>query len=191
MKAGYFLGIADTVGDAFTYYILPEKWLNNKRRRHKHLVRSVVRLRDPDNKTILPCTEEKADSLKFFYSSGVELDGDTVLEESPTEEVNDSSVDSNITDDDNDIMSISSDTSQMTSESYDLLHSDIPLLSHLKRVTPHNPTPKPNEMNDAEDASNHNKRKHDTIDYENINNIISQTQSQSDDMTADTDDLTI
>ena len=45
MKKGYVLGIADHVGDAFTYQILPELRLTRPRKRKVHLTRSVIRLR--------------------------------------------------------------------------------------------------------------------------------------------------
>ena len=42
MKKGFVIGIADHVGDAFTYEILPEIRLKNPRKRKVHLSCSVI-----------------------------------------------------------------------------------------------------------------------------------------------------
>ncbi len=88
MLPGFFLGVAESVGDGFSYIILPcEKYEDIPTRRNPiTLIRSVVRKREinasPD---ATPICQEVLDGFKFTNIHGEELTGDD-LAVAPSEE---------------------------------------------------------------------------------------------------------
>ena len=80
MKKGFFLNVAFSVGDAFTYVIMPEAQL--KRSRPITLVRSVIRRRDVHDDANAPRVEQSDEGLKFYDINGTELAGDIDLRHS-------------------------------------------------------------------------------------------------------------
>jgi hypothetical protein len=78
MKPGYFLGVEENIGDAFTYKILPIEDISQLRGKLRHLSRSVVRLRDSTN-SCAPIVQEDKDGVRFYDYDGNELVGDTTL----------------------------------------------------------------------------------------------------------------
>ena len=77
MKKGYFLDIAVSVGDAFTYVVCP---VDSFGRRHpKTLIRGVVRSRTLKEDEMPPIIKESDDGLKFYNCDGVELVGNVTL----------------------------------------------------------------------------------------------------------------
>ena len=130
MKAGYFLGFADHVGDNFTYQVLPEAFLKRPRGRKLHLHRSVIRLRNSGDDP--PLVEEKGSTLKFFASNGKELSGDKLLEKQDmdvNDTVDDSSNSSSV--DINDNTSLQSEKSIQSSN---LFYSKVPISETLKEM---------------------------------------------------------
>lgn len=114
MCPGYFLGIEENIGDAFTYQILPVKDITKaKGGRCKHLTRSVIRLRDVTNDDKPPIVKQDVNMLQFFDIEGNELIGDDILQskqtESTTKVLNDSA--------DNTINISKDDTTTTTSDS--------------------------------------------------------------------------
>ena len=92
MLPGYFLGIKDNVGDTFSFYIVSTGQVNRPRPRVD--VRSVVRLRDPQDDTeCAPTAEYNSISKSFsFYRLDSEgkrkdLGGDIELEEAPSSQI--------------------------------------------------------------------------------------------------------
>ena len=138
MRKGFVLGIADSVGDPFTYLIAPEEFiLKPRKRRHPHLTRSVIRLRNLADDDQPPMVEEKANSLKFYNCEGEELVGDDELitidgkdmadDNDVADGLSPSSVGAkDIATDDTTVSTSTINTSQSL-ESCDILYSDIPL----------------------------------------------------------------
>ena len=82
MESGYFLGVANNVGDSFSYIVLPTLELDKyeKRKRHKPitLIRSVVRMRKLTEVEPPTCTKA-TNGFIFFTSSGIQLQGTVSL----------------------------------------------------------------------------------------------------------------
>ena len=135
MKPGYFLGVAEYIGDAFTYLILPAAYLKKKRGRHRHLVRSVIRLRTMREDEITPHVMEVNDEVIFTDCHGKKLPTSVDDYDIDVTNCNDNDVtvgaDSN---DENSTSAIDDDDSSITTcdstssvDSSNLLYSDLPL----------------------------------------------------------------
>ena len=92
MESGYFLGVANNVGDSFSYIVLPTLELDKyeKRKRYKPitLIRSVVQMRKLTEVEAPTCTKT-TNGFIFFNSTGIQLQGTVSLQttEKPCEPV--------------------------------------------------------------------------------------------------------
>ena len=93
MKPGYFLDVEESVGDAFTYRIINEKILKKKHGRHKHLVRSVIRLRSDRDDKKTPHVSESNGKLIFTDCHGNELQSETTSDYDDDESLSNNDVD--------------------------------------------------------------------------------------------------
>jgi hypothetical protein len=84
MSPGFMLGIAPTVGDGFSYTILPVKEYSDipLTPHPTTVIRSVVRLRDMSSLSEeAPTCRESLDGFQFFDKNNNQLVGDLILEE--------------------------------------------------------------------------------------------------------------
>ena len=74
MKPGFFIGIADTVGDGFSYLIIPgQSYEDIPLRFARPITRSIVRLRDMSDEHSPFVREEENGSYDFVNAQGVSL----------------------------------------------------------------------------------------------------------------------